>query len=137
MLKLQQAPTFTKKVDIPLPDGNVARVECVFRWMHTKDLRDFLSKVHASQSLTPWAMRVSQAVVWVAKRIGAKEWAHKREIPYRTDYDYLSAIIESWDGVDLPWGPQACDLLLKQYPQAAGLILGAWAKGLTEGRLGN
>ena len=138
MLKLQHAPTFRAAVDIPLAGDKVAHVDCEFRWMHAADLADFLQRVQLALTLDRRAVRVSQFVVRLLGRIpGLKAWAAKRTIPYRDDFDCLSEILVGWDGVDMPWSREACERLVKMYPQAVSLILGAWAKALGENRLGN
>ena len=85
-----------------------------------------------------WSVRISQAIIrclrWVP---GLRKWADQRLVPYKTEFDYMNQIIESWSGVDLEWGPEACDQLVKTYPHAVTIILAAWAKGLEENRLGN
>lgn len=138
MLKLEQAPTFLGSVDIPLPSGEVAKIECVFKWMSVKDLRVFLHKAElASKANLPGMGFVQWVIRGLSKVPGLKAWAETRTITYRTDFDYLDRIIESWSGVDLPWSEEACESLTKNYPHAVTLILGAWAKGLAESRRGN
>lgn len=138
MLKLQQAPTFEAKVEIPLPGDQVAVVKCTFRWMHKNDLRSFLGKVVATGHMDSPMFRLAQLGLRGAARIpGVKTWAKKRLVPYRTDFDFLNEILVSWDGVDMDWGPDACKQLLAVHPNAVSLILGAWCTGLSERRLGN
>jgi hypothetical protein len=138
MLKLQQAPTFTGKVEIPLKGEKVAVIVCVFRWMHVKDLRAFLGKVQAAGMMNSPSMRLVQWVVRLVAHVpGLRAWAERRTIPYRTDFDFLNEILVSWEGVDMEWGPEACRRLIEQHPNAVSLILGAWCAGLAEGRLGN
>lgn len=138
MLKLTQAPTFTGKVQIPLQGDQVAEVVCTFKWMHIRDVREFLGKVQMAARMGSPVVRTGQ---WFLRRLvkvpklGA--WASKRVISYRTDFDFLSEIVESWEGVDMPWGRESCQALIEQYPNAVGLIMGAWANGLADKRLGN
>lgn len=138
MLKLAQAPTFTGKVQIPLQGDQVAEVVCTFNWMHLKDVREFLGKVQMAARMGSPVVRLVQWLLrGLAKVPGLSAWAGKRIVPYRTDFDFLNEIIVSWEGVDLPWGPDACKALIEQHPKAVGLILGAWCTGLAEKRLGN
>jgi len=138
MLKLNQSPTFKGSVDIPLPDGNTAQINCVFKWMSMRDLGKFMRSVQLAAVANKPSVRAAQFVIrWLGLVPGLGKWAKKRRVVYRSDFEYLDQIIESWSGVDLPWSPEACESLLKNYPHAVPLILGAWAKGLTENRLGN
>lgn len=138
MLKLQQAPTFEAKVEIPLPGDQVAVVKCTFRWMHRNDLRIFLGQVVAAGRMASLHVRLAQWGLRGAARVpGARSWASKRVIKFRTDFDILNSVLVSWDGVDMAWGPKACKQLLAMHPNAVSLILAAWVKGLNERRLGN
>lgn len=138
MLKLAQAPTFTGKVQIPLQGGQVAEVVCTFKWMHLRDVREFLSRVQMAARMGSPTARVAQWLLrGLVKVPGLSKWAGKRVITYRTDFDFLNEIVESWEGVDMPWGPDACKALIDQHPSAVGLILGAWCTGLADQRLGN
>lgn len=138
MLKLQQAPTFEAKVEIPLPGDKVAEVKCTFRWMHMNDLRDFLMKVADTGRLSSPLTLVGQRVLaWLSKVPCLRGWASKRLIAFRSDFDVLNQVLISWEGVDMPWGEEACKQLLELYPNAVSLIIGAWCNGLAERRLGN
>lgn len=138
MLKLNQAPTFKGSVQIPLPDGKTAQIECVFKWMSTKDLQAFFRSVRLAAVAHKPGVRAAQWVVRALGRVpGLKAWAQARTVTYRSDFEYLDQIIESWSGVDLPWSREACEALIQHYPHAVTIILGAWAKGLSESRLGN
>ena len=138
MLKLNQAPTFAGSVQIPLPDGQTAQIECVFKWMSAKELQAFFRSVRLAALADKPGMCAAQWVVRLLGHVhGLNAWAQARRITYRTDFDYLDQIIESWSGVDLPWSREACEALIRHYPHAVTIILGAWAKGLTESRLGN
>lgn len=138
MLKLNHAPTFTGSVEIPLPDGKTAQIECVFKWMSMRDLGAFLRGVRLAAVANRPSMRAAQFVIRCLGRVpGLGDWAKTRTVTFRSDFDYLDQIIESWSGVDLPWSREACASLLRNYPHAVTIILGAWAKGLAENRLGN
>lgn len=138
MLKLATAPTFKRTVEIPIHDGQIAKIECTFKWMSLRDLGAFLARVRLAANAHRWPVRLSQFVIRGLSRVpGLQKWAKPRILTYRTDYDYLNDMIESWDGVDMPWSEEACKQLIALYPQAVTFILAAWAKGLEENRLGN
>ena len=138
MLKLQHAPTFTGKVEIPLPGDKVAHVTCTFKWMHRKDVMTFYRRIHMLALMGKWHMRLAQRIVRALAYVpGLKGWAESRTVTFQDTFDMLSEVIDSWEGVDLPWSREACDLLIAQHPNAGMLFMGAWAKGLAENRLGN
>lgn len=138
MLTLQTPPTFTVGVDIPLDGDKVARIQVEFRWMHHQQIREYLRHVELSTLMGNPGFRFMQRVFrrLVAWRI-ARKWASARIARYATAYDYLSEIVVSWSGVDMPFGAEACERLVLMHPQAPTLILGAWAKAIRDGRRGN
>lgn len=138
MLKLAHSPTFKRSVEIPIQEGKVAKIECTFKWMSIRDLSQFLARVRMAAYADRWPVKLSQVFIRLAANVpGLKKWAQPRILTYRTDFDYLSDIMESWEGVDLPWSREACDQLIALYPHAVTIILASWAKGLEDNRLGN
>lgn len=138
MLKLQQAPTFDAKVEIPLPGDQVAVVKCTFRWMHRDDLSAFLLKVADMRRLaSPLTLLGQKVFERMAKVPGLRGWAGRRRIAFRSDFQVIDQVLISWEGVDVPWSEDACKQLIELHPNAVSLILGAWCQGLAERRLGN
>lgn len=138
MLKLAHDPTFVGKVEIPLSGEKVAHVTCTFRWMDRKDVQAYYRQIHMLSLMGAWHMRAMQRFIRALSHVpGLKAWAAARTVTFTDTFDMLDRVVESWQGVDLPWSREACDLLIQQHPTAGLLILGAWSKGLTENRLGN
>lgn len=138
MLKLQHAPTFVGKVEIPLSADKVAQVTCTFKWMNRKDVQTFYRRIHMLSLMGSWHMQMAQRLVRLLSHVpGLKAWADARTVTFKDTFDMLDQVIESWQGVDLPWSRESCELLIAQHPTAGLLFLGAWSKGLAENRLGN
>ena len=55
----------------------------------------------------------------------------------RTDAQTLAAILAGWHNVDEPMTPEALQMLVDNYPDAAWKLLTAWSDELTPQRLGN
>lgn len=51
----------------------------------------------------------------------------------RTDLDALQELIETWEGVDVPYDATTLDVLLDNYPAASRVIFEGYNKGLFEG----
>lgn len=138
MLQLQSAPSFKADVKLPLPNGDVASIVCVFRWMPQREMVEYLRHVGLASYLDNRTFMVVQRVLRVLSKVpGLKAWAGRRVLQYRSHFEYLDRIIDSWERVDLPWGQDACDRLLMMCPEAPIIILGAWAEKVREGRRGN
>lgn len=131
MLKLATNPTFSASVEIPLPDGKVAKVECEFRYIPTTKLAAFLREAAANSGPGPLWHRL---LAWIAKRV---PWVSRFVKPRRSDADYLSDIVTKWSGVDMEFSHESAQILCEMYPHAAALIVKTWATELSKLRLGN
>lgn len=138
MLQLQAAPSFRADVKLPLPNGDVANIACIFRWMPQREMVEFLRQVGLASYLDNRAFVAMQHVMrWLAKVPGLRAWASRRVLQYRSHFDYLDRIVVAWERVDLPWSREACDQLLLICPEAPIIIMGAWAEKVRECRRGN
>lgn len=136
MLTLNTAPTFRRTVTFEAA-GKAVAVDVDFKWMHRKQLRAFMHRVNMVSSRR-LAVRITQPII---RAIGllpfCGKWSQARTVTYRDDFDFLSEIVQGWEGVDVPWSRESCARLVELYPQAVPAILGEWAKALTDQRLGN
>lgn len=137
MIKLNHAPTFKATVQIPM-GGTVAQFKCEFRWMNDKRLAEFIARMRMLEAAESTPVKIVQSVYRLLAKIPlVKRWASPRVIVHKSAFEHLSDIIVGWEDVDMDWSEEAFNRLIELQPNALTLILGAWAKGLAENRLGN
>lgn len=132
-LKLQENPTFVRKVEIPAgAQGEAATLSVTYKYMPKAALAEFLDAVRKEGR---WWRRLGYAlgalpvVGFIFRRLfGAP----------KSDAQQLAEVIEAWSGdVDLPFDLQSAAMLAERYPAAVRALIGEWAAGLAEARSGN